>query len=133
MRTAVLAAPGRIEFVERPRPALRPDQVRAAVSACGVCASEVPLWTGLEPDDMPAEIGHEIAGVVEETGADVTAVEPGDHVVVWTAGGGGFADELVAGEGSCVKVAPGLPFAAVAEPLSCVVNAVELMASAETT
>jgi L-iditol 2-dehydrogenase len=129
MRTAVLAAPGRIEFQERPRVALRAHEVRVRVRACGVCASELPLWTGLERDELPAEIGHEIAGVVEEAGADAT-LAPGDHVVVWTAGGGGFADELVAEQRSCVKVAPGLPFAAVAEPLSCVVNAVELASPA---
>jgi L-iditol 2-dehydrogenase len=129
VRTAVLVGPGRIELVERPRAPLAPGQVRVAVTACGVCASELPLWTGLERAELPAEIGHEIAGVVEEAGADAS-LAPGDHVAVWTAGGGGFADEQVADERSCVKVPPGLPCTALAEPLSCVVNAVELAAPA---
>jgi L-iditol 2-dehydrogenase len=130
MRTAMLVEPGRIAFVERPRPPLGPNQVRVTVTACGVCASEIPLWTGLEREELPAEIGHEIAGVVEEAGAHATSIAPGDHVVVWTAGGGGFADELVAEERFCVKVPPGLPSPAVAEPLACVVNAVGLAAPA---
>ena len=130
MRTALLVEPGRIELVERPRAPLRPGQVRVAISACGVCASELPPWTGLERVELPMEIGHEIAGVVEEAGAEVASVAPGDHVVVWTAGGGGFADELVADERACMKVPPGVPFPAVAEPLSCVVNAVGLTAPA---
>jgi threonine dehydrogenase-like Zn-dependent dehydrogenase len=128
MRTAVLVEPGRIELVERPPAPLGPAEVRVAVSACGVCASEIPLWTGLERDELPAEIGHEIAGLVAAAGPEVSSLAPGDHVVVWTAAGGGFADELVADERSCVRVAPGLPFPAVAEPLSCVVNAVEMAA-----
>jgi threonine dehydrogenase-like Zn-dependent dehydrogenase len=126
----VLTAPERIEFVERPAPRLAADQVRVAVTACGVCASELPLWTGVERAARPAEIGHEIAGVVEEAGGDVGSVAPGDHVAVWTAGGGGFADELVAEERFVVKVPQDLPFPAVAEPLSCVVNAVERAAPA---
>jgi NADPH2:quinone reductase len=81
------------------------------VTACGVCASELPLRLGQLPDELPAEIGHEIAGVVEAVGARAASLRPDDHVVVWVADGGGFADRLVAEASACIAVPEGLPHA----------------------
>jgi L-iditol 2-dehydrogenase len=115
----------RIEFVERPLPVLGADEVRLRVSQCGVCASEVDVWTGTAPDELPAAIGHEVAGIVEETGRGVTTLAVGDHVAAWVEGGG-FAEQVVVGERFCAPVRADLTFPAVAEPLGCIVNAVEL-------
>src|SRR6266545_4360921 len=72
---------------------------------------------------------HEIAGVVKEIGEDVATVKVADRVAVWVHGGG-FAEEVVVDERYCVAVADGVAYPALAEPLACVVNAVELAAPA---
>jgi S-(hydroxymethyl)mycothiol dehydrogenase len=64
-----------------------PREVLVRVEACGLCHSDLHVletkgW-GLR---FPILLGHEGAGVVEEIGADVTTVAPGDRVVVaWRA------------------------------------------------
>lgn len=130
MRSALMTAPYTIGWHELELPAPGADEVLVRVEQCGVCASELSLWTGKEPDELPAEIGHEVAGVVEQVGVGVTSVAVGDSVVVWIADGGGFAERLLASERYCIRVAPGLAYPAVAEPLACVVGAVELAAPA---
>lgn len=129
MRAAVMTDPFRIELVDRDVPALGPRDVRVRVQQCGICTSEIDLWTGKAPDRLPAAIGHEVAGVVEEVGDEVVAVKLGDRVAAWVEGGG-FAEQVVAQDRYCVPVAADVAYAAVAEPLACVVNAVELAAPA---
>ena len=129
MRAAVLTEPLRIELVERAVPRVGPGQARIRVEQCGLCASEVDLWLGKTPDELPAAIGHEVAGIVEETGSGVTTVAVGDRVAAWVVGGG-FAEEAVVEERHCVPAAARVGYPALAEPLACVVNAVELAAPA---
>ncbi|HEY5058968.1 MAG TPA: zinc-binding dehydrogenase [Gaiellaceae bacterium] len=57
------------------------------VEACGLCHSDVHV---VETDGwgmpFPILLGHEGAGIVEEVGAEVTGVAPGDRVVIaWRA------------------------------------------------
>jgi Zn-dependent alcohol dehydrogenase len=59
-----------------------PGEVRVRLAASGVCASDWHTLTGRIPSPLPAVLGHEGAGVVEETGAGVGHVAPGDHVVL---------------------------------------------------
>jgi L-iditol 2-dehydrogenase len=129
VRSALLTAPYTIEWRALEPPALRAGEVRVRIEQCGVCTSELDLWTGKAPDELPAEIGHEVAGVVEEVG-ELATLAVGDSVVVWVKDGGGFGDQLVADERLCVAVSAGLAYPAVAEPLACIVNAVELAAPA---
>ena len=63
------------------------DEVLVRVAACGVCHSDFHMvkgeWVDYRP---PIVVGHEGAGVVEQTGEGVTTVKPGDHVVLgWKA------------------------------------------------
>ncbi|MDX6473281.1 MAG: S-(hydroxymethyl)mycothiol dehydrogenase [Gaiellaceae bacterium] len=62
-------------------------EVRVRVEACGVCHSDLHVVeTGGWGMRFPILLGHEGAGVVEEVGADVTTVAPGDRVVIaWRA------------------------------------------------
>jgi len=130
MKSALLTAPFTIEIDDVELPAVAPTQVRLRVGQCGVCSSEIGVWTGQAGDPFPAAIGHEFAGVVEEIGDQVTSVRVGDHVAAWVPEGGGFAEEAVVEARHCVPVLPDSPFPAVAEPLACCVNAVELTAPA---
>ena len=59
-----------------------PGQVLVKTAASGVCHSDLHFIEGLWPSSLPAVLGHEAAGVVEEVGPGVTHVEPGDHVVL---------------------------------------------------
>jgi len=66
--------------------ALRPHEVRVQVAASGVCHTDLSIRDGSMPSMLPTTIGHEGAGVVVKTGADVTRVAAGDHVVLsWVA------------------------------------------------
>lgn len=129
MRAALLTQPFQIDIVDRERGPVSASQVRVRVLQCGVCTSELDAWSGKAADELPVALGHEVAGVVEETGEDVTTVKVGDSVAVWVQGGG-FAEEVVVEERYCVAVADGVAYPAVAEPLACVINAVELAAPA---
>jgi S-(hydroxymethyl)mycothiol dehydrogenase len=63
-----------------------PGEVTVRVQACGVCHTDLHYRDGGIGDDFPYLLGHEAAGVVDETGPDVTSVEPGDFVILnWRA------------------------------------------------
>ena len=63
-----------------------PTDVVVRVRACGVCHTDLHYRNGGITDDFPFLLGHEAAGVVETVGANVTAVAPGDFVVIaWRA------------------------------------------------
>ncbi len=59
-----------------------PGQVRVAVSACGVCHSDLTLVQGHIPLLGPTIPGHEAAGIVTELGPGVESLAVGDHVVL---------------------------------------------------
>ncbi len=83
MKAAVLFAqnePLRVVDVELAPPGRH--EVRVRLAATGICASDWHTMTGAIPSPFPSVLGHEGAGVVEAVGADVTAVAPGDHVVL---------------------------------------------------
>ena len=106
MKAALLTEPFRIALVDRDLAPLGPQQVRLRVDQCGICTSELDLWTGKAVEQLPAAIGHEVAGVVEEVGAEVTTLRTGDRVAAWVEGGG-FAEATVVEERFCIPVAAG--------------------------
>jgi S-(hydroxymethyl)glutathione dehydrogenase/alcohol dehydrogenase len=61
---------------------LRENDVLVRIEASGLCHSDVSVQTGALPMPTPIILGHEGAGVVEEVGAAVNSVAPGDHVVL---------------------------------------------------
>ena len=81
MRAAIFNGPGSIEVGERPDPRIEhpTDAVVRVVMAC-VCGSDLWYYRG-ESEHAVGSIGHEFIGVVDEIGADVTAVAVGDLVV----------------------------------------------------
>lgn len=76
--------------VEVRAPGLREVTVR--IHRAGLCHSDVSVIDGTIPMPPPIVLGHEGAGVVEEVGAAVTGVKPGDHVVLVTLGNCGQCD-----------------------------------------
>ena len=75
-----------VELVTINVPDPGPGEVVVKVEACGVCHTDLHYREGGINDDFPFLLGHEAAGVVEAVGPDVTAVAPGDFVVLnWRA------------------------------------------------
>ncbi|WP_224366246.1 NAD(P)-dependent alcohol dehydrogenase [Hyalangium versicolor] len=62
--------------------ALRPDEVLVQMAGAGICHTDLSAMEGVVPVPLPVVLGHEGAGVVIERGSAVTALEPGDHVVL---------------------------------------------------
>jgi alcohol dehydrogenase/S-(hydroxymethyl)glutathione dehydrogenase/alcohol dehydrogenase len=60
-----------------------PTEVLVRVAAVGLCRTDFHVMRGERRVAMrPMVLGHEAAGIVEETGAAVAAIKPGDHVVL---------------------------------------------------
>jgi NDMA-dependent alcohol dehydrogenase len=60
----------------------RPDQIVVRIAATGICHTDLSVLRAALPYPPPVVLGHEGAGVVEEVGAAVTQLAPGDHVVL---------------------------------------------------
>ncbi len=76
--------PGDVRVEEREAPGIiEPTDAVIRVSAACVCGSDLWPYRGVGVDGMqwPAPMGHEYAGIVEEVGADVRTIEPGQFVV----------------------------------------------------
>ena len=58
-----------------------PREVLIRTVAAGVCHSDLHFQEGSYPYPLPAVLGHESAGIVEQVGQEVRTVKPGDHVV----------------------------------------------------
>jgi NADPH:quinone reductase-like Zn-dependent oxidoreductase len=69
-----------LEIVDLPDPHPGPGQVRIAVRAAGVNASDWKKRKGLMDPQLPQTLGYEAAGVVDELGEDVADVAVGDRV-----------------------------------------------------
>lgn len=84
MRAMVLDAPGEaLQARDVPVPKPGPDQVLLRVRACGVCRTDLHIVDGeLPAHRQPLIPGHQIAGVVEETGGLVDRFAAGDRVGV---------------------------------------------------
>lgn len=79
MRVATYYSNSDVRLEDLPRPAAGPGEIVMRVEASGICGSDVMAWYR-EPR-APAVLGHEVAGVVVETGDDVTAFAAGDRIV----------------------------------------------------
>lgn len=65
------------------KPSYGPGEVLLKVKAAGVCGTDLKIRDGLVPTkELPLIPGHEVAGVVAATGADVQRFREGDEVLV---------------------------------------------------
>jgi alcohol dehydrogenase, propanol-preferring len=147
MRAMVLEA-GRRELqpTDLPVPTPGPGQILIAVSACGVCRTDLHILDGeLARPKVPLVPGHQIVGTVVEAGEGAERFAPGDRIGVpwlgWTDGecrychsgrenlcdnarftgydvDGGYAEQVVADERFCFAIPDGYPDRQAA-PLLC--------------
>ncbi len=89
---------GPLAIEEVPTPTPSPDGVVIRVKATGLCRSDWHGWMGHDPDIvLPHVPGHELAGVVEAVGTNVSRFRPGDRVTM----------PFVCGCGSCPQCSSG--------------------------
>lgn len=89
---------GPLALRELPDPRPGRGEVLLRVLACGVCHTDLHVAEGeLEPVRRPLVPGHQIVGIVEESGPDVEGVGPGQRVGVtwlgWACGSCGYCRE----------------------------------------
>lgn len=82
MRATVFHRPGLVTVEDRPTPEVGPGEIRLSIAAASLCASDIRVYRGekhAEPGVVP---GHEIAGVVDSVGEEVTGIAEGERVVL---------------------------------------------------
>ena len=75
---------GKFELREKEKPVLLdPKDAIVKVTLASICTSDLHIKHGSVPRSVPGiTVGHEMVGIVEATGAEVTSVVPGDRVTV---------------------------------------------------
>ena len=75
---------GKFALVEKPKPVLmEPTDAIVRVTMSSICTSDLHIKHGSVPRAVPGiTVGHEMVGVVEEIGSEVTNIKPGDRVTV---------------------------------------------------
>ena len=75
---------GKFELIEKPKPELRDSRdAIVRVTLGSICTSDLHIKHGGVPRAVPGiTVGHEMVGIVEQTGRDVKLVKPGDRVTV---------------------------------------------------
>ncbi|MBF4562104.1 alcohol dehydrogenase catalytic domain-containing protein [Microbacterium sp. VKM Ac-2870] len=83
MRAAYMFGAGDVRVIDAADPRIEEptDALLRLVRTC-VCGSDLHPYHSMAPDEGGSSMGHEYLGIVEEVGADVTTVRPGDLVVV---------------------------------------------------
>jgi NDMA-dependent alcohol dehydrogenase len=71
-----------LEVVDLELQAPKAGEVKVRLGASGVCHSDLSVRNGTLLAPLPAVLGHEGAGVIEDIGEGVEDLQPGDHVVI---------------------------------------------------
>lgn len=154
MKAAILTGRHQVHIGTFPDPELAPDSVRVSVAYCGLCGTDLHKYegqSGSRPLKLPVPLGHEISGIVDAVGEQVTDFRPGDRVTVdpnWSCGRcsfcqeglthmcensrgvvKGFADYVCAPRENVYHLPDSLSLrdAALTEPLSCCLHGMDLL------
>jgi threonine dehydrogenase-like Zn-dependent dehydrogenase len=104
MRATIMYAAGDVRVEDVPDASIvDPTDAIVRVTRACICGSDLWPYASMEPSESGQSMGHEAIGVVEDVGSQVTAVTPGDVVVMPFA----FSD------GTCAFCDEGLPTACV--------------------
>lgn len=83
MRKLVLNKPYELEMTTAPIPEPTENQVRIFVKKIGICGSDPTIYKGLHPYvSYPLVMGHEVSGVIDKVGKNVSADRIGERVAV---------------------------------------------------
>ena len=155
MKAIVLYGPHDVRLADFPEKEMGKGDVRIRVSYCGICGSDFHKVAGKKnthPVHYPVPLGHEISGVVEAVGEDVTRFRVGDRVSADPNHSCGKCRYCQAGKPSFCEKAKGvvkgmvelvivpeenvyplpdgisMQMGALAEPLSCCLHGMDLLA-----
>ncbi|WP_440312291.1 alcohol dehydrogenase catalytic domain-containing protein [Leucobacter chromiireducens] len=108
MRAVTYVKNNTVEVREKPTPEIEPDQVLLRVGGAGVCHSDISIiGMGDENPLIGSTLGHEVAGTIEQLGANVTGWEVGQRAIVALILSCGQCRECLAGrDNQCEVVAP---------------------------
>ena len=75
---------GHFELLDKPKPVLQdPKDAIVRVTLSSICSSDIHIKHGSVPRAVPGiTVGHEMVGIVEQVGAEVKKIRPGDRVTV---------------------------------------------------
>ena len=100
MRAALLYGKDDLRLEEIPVPGVGPGEVLLKVKAAAICGTDIRMFRngarGATPGN-PLVLGHEVSGIVESVGPDVTGYRPGMAVAVAPNMGCGVCDQCVSG------------------------------------
>jgi L-iditol 2-dehydrogenase len=102
MKAMMLTGIRKMEMKDVPEPVLKdPNDVKIRMLVLGICGSDIHYYTkgriGSQIVKYPFTVGHECAGIVVETGPDVTRVRKGDIIAVEPAMWCGVCDQCLSG------------------------------------
>ncbi len=124
MQAAVFRGDGRIELCTAPRPQPGPGEVCVRLEGCGVCASNLPVWSGrpwFTYPLAPGAPGHEGWGEVVALGEGVEDVALGERVALLS--GRAYAEYDVARADALAHIPASMHGQPVpGEPLACAMN-----------
>ena len=75
MRAALLESKKRISVGTQPDPVLPDDHVLVSVTSSAICGTDVSIWAGKMPANIPLIPGHECTGTVEKIGNSVSRLK----------------------------------------------------------
>ena len=82
IRRVRITRPGTVDVISVPAPVPGSRDVLVHTSAVGICGSDLHALTGTHPFiSLPCFPGHEVVGIVDSVGAEVTEVAVGDRVL----------------------------------------------------
>ncbi|TMX42106.1 zinc-binding alcohol dehydrogenase family protein [Vibrio sp. Hep-1b-8] len=83
MKTLVCQEPNKIEYIERDKPVIEPNEVLLKINSVGICGTDIHAFAGKQAFfSYPRVLGHEISGTAEEIGNQVTKVQTGKRYSV---------------------------------------------------
>lgn len=111
-----------VREVQKPKPAA--DEVLVKAMAVGVNPVDYKIREGEYPevqqDKLPITMGREVAGIVEEVGAQVAGFRPGDAVFAMIGADGGYAEYVRVPAHHLARVPVGMDWKqAAGVPLAC--------------
>ena len=109
MKAAVFVEPEHVGVreVERPRIEKPTDAIVRVLKAC-VCGSDLWWFRGISERPHNTLVGHEAIGIIDEVGADVHDMKPGDFVIVPFTHCCGHCEACEKGyDGNCFNMEPG--------------------------
>lgn len=106
MKAAVMYGKENMRVQEYPTPEINDNEVLVRIKSAAICGTDVRMYrNGVKnvDEEHPLIIGHEMAGVIEKVGKNVTAYTPGMRVAVAPNMGCGICDDCIRGNGHMCK------------------------------